>query len=308
LEIREYATPYGAEAELSARRMARRLALSSLGGLYKLTGRLSYLRQNRIQFIYLHHLFPEEEMAFREVLRALGRHHSLISYSEAVERLWQGRIDRPYIAISFDDGLKHCRRAAEILDEFGVSGCFFICPSIVGETDYERLKEFCARKFSMPPTEVMTWDDVETLVKNGHEIGSHTMTHPVLSRISRERMRSEVGGSYECLTRRLGAVKHFAWPEGRFFHFNPAAAKTVFDAGFQSCASAERGCHVTQPEPPQYGLCLRRDYIPARWPWSHIVYFLAANSRKASAKNNQWPDGWFEWIQAAPECARQSMT
>ena len=297
LEIKEYSTPYGEEGVVSARRIARHTALTSLAALYKLTGRMSFLKRNRIQFIYLHHIFEDEEAAFRQALRFLSRSHSLISYSEAVERLWRGEIDRPYVCFSFDDGLKNCLRAARILSEFGVSGCFFICPSIIGETDHRKLKEFCVRKLTLPATEMLTWDDVETLINNGHEIGSHTMSHPVLSRISQERAQHEISQSYESLTGRLGAIKHFAWPEGRFFHFNPAAARAVFDAGFQSCASAERGCHVTRTEPNPSSLCIRRDYLAARWPLSHSAYFLASNSQTASAKSNQWPEGWSERIQ-----------
>jgi peptidoglycan/xylan/chitin deacetylase (PgdA/CDA1 family) len=299
LEIKRYATQYGAEAEFSARRVARHFTLSSLAGLYRLTGRLSSLRRNRVQFVYLHHLFPEEEASFRKILRALSRTHTFLSHSQAVDRLREGRIDKPYLSFSFDDGLKNCLRAAAILEEFGTSGCFFVCPSIVGETDYLRLREICARSFSMPPTDVLDWDDVESLVRAGHEIGGHTMTHPVLSQVSRERLLSEIGETRERLTRRLGGVKHFAWPKGRFFHFSPEAAKAVFDAGFQTCASAERGCHITQPGPLRSGLCLRRDYISARWPWGHVAYFLATNGQTASPKNNQWPDGWFEQIHSA---------
>jgi peptidoglycan/xylan/chitin deacetylase (PgdA/CDA1 family) len=297
LEIKEYSTPYGAEGAMSARRVVRHLALTSLSGLYKLSGRMSLLDRNRIQFIYLHHIFEDEEDGFRRVLRYLSRNHLLISYSEAAERLWLGAIDRPYICVSFDDGLKNCLRAARIMDEFGARGCFFICPSIIGETDERKLKEFCVRKLTLPATEMLTWDDVEALLKTGHEIGSHTMSHNVLSRISAGQMRDEVAGSYECLTRRLGGVKHFAWPEGRFFHFTVDAARAVFDAGFRTCASAERGCHVAMPE-TRSGLCVRRDYIAARWPLSHVAYFLAANSLSASAKCNRWPDEWSERIQA----------
>lgn len=297
MEIREYKSPYGAEAENSMRRWGRHLALTSLASVYTLSGRMSFLDRNRIQFIYLHHIFQDEEAGFRRVLQYLSRRHTLIGYSEAVERLWSGEIDRPYICISFDDGLKNCMRASRILDEFGVSGCFFICPSMVGETDHQKLKEFCVRKLTLPPTEMLTWDDVESLLKSGHEIGSHTMSHHVLSAITPEQVNDEVVWSYESLNRRLGSVKHFAWPEGLFSRFTANAAKTVFQSGYQSCASAERGCHVTSPTTDLNGLCIRRDYIAAKWPLNHIAYFLTANSELASAKCNQWPIEWSDQIQ-----------
>lgn len=297
MAIKTYKSPYGAEAEHRARRWVRHLALSSLASVYQLSGRLSSLDRNRVQFLYLHHIFEDEEAGFRRVLQYLNRRHALIGYSEAVERVWSGEIDRPYICFSFDDGLKNCLSAARILDEFGVPGCFFICPAMVGETDSQKLREFCVRKLTLPPTELLTWDDAETLLANGHEIGSHTMSHHVLSRITSEQAQDEIASSHEVLTRRLGSVKHFAWPEGLYSCFTATAARTVFQAGFQSCASAERGCHVNKVETVRSDLCIRRDYIGAKWPLSHIAYFLMANSQFASAKSNQWPTGWPEQIQ-----------
>lgn len=299
MEIREYKSPYGAEAEHGARRFVRHVALSSLAGVYKLSGQTSFLNRNRIQFLYLHHIFEDEEAGFRSLLADLSRRHTLIGYSEAIEKLWSGEIDRPYVCFSFDDGLKNCLSAARILEEFGVSGCFFICPSMVEETDPQILKEFCIRRLTLPPTELLTWDDAETLLATGHEIGSHTMSHHVLSRIRPEQVCDEVAGSYEVLNRRLGGVKHFAWPEGLFSRITADAASTVFQAGFESCASAERGCHVEKPETDLSGLCIRRDYVAANWPLSHVSYFLTANSKLASSKCNLWPDGWSEQIQAA---------
>ena len=298
MELREYKSPYGAEAEYGARRLVRYAALSSLAGLYRLSGRMASLDRNRIQFLYLHHIFQDEEAGFRRLLGYLSQRHTLISYSDAVEKLWRGEIDRPYICISFDDGLRNCMRAAQIMNEFGVSGCFFICPSLVGETDPKTLKEFCVRRLTLPPTELLTWDDVDQLLAAGHEIGSHTMSHHVLSRISAQQVEDEVADSYAFLARRLGGVKHFAWPEGLFSRITAEAVRTVFRAGFQSCASAERGCHVVKPEPELSKLCIRRDYVAANWPLSHVNYFMTANSEAASVKSNHWPDGWARQIQS----------
>ncbi len=291
MEVKEYLSLYGAEGEVTTRRVVRHLALTSLSQVYKMSGKMSLLGRNRIQFIYLHHIFQNEEAAFRRLLRYLSDAHVLISYSGAVEKLWRGDIDRPYVCLSFDDGLKNCLRAAKVMQEFGLSGCFFICPSIIGETNFAKLQEFCVLRLTLPATEMLDWREVETLLKNGHEIGSHTMSHQVLSRASAAQMQDEIAGSYEYLTRRLGSVKHFAWPEGSFLHFSEAAAKAVFDAGFQSCASAERGCHTVKPE-TRRSLCIRRDYISAHWPLNHGAYFLATNSQKASANCNNWPQAW----------------
>lgn len=292
MEMSLYENQYGIEGITTARTITRGLALHGISALYRLTGRMGALSRNRVQFIYLHHLFPEEEGDFRNLIRTLSHDHCLISFSEAVDRVKSGNIDKPYVCFSFDDGLQHCFRAGQILKEFGVSGCFFICPSFVGEKNGKKLKEICENRFAMPAMDLLSWEEVEQMVSDGHEIGSHTMNHPVLSRVSEWQMQDEISQSYEFLNRKLGQVKHFAWPEGRFFHFTPAAAKLVYDIGFASCVSAERGCHVSKPSLPNF--CVRRDYISARWPLSHSFYFLAKNSLTAIEGTTGWPESWIE--------------
>ncbi|HKX30844.1 MAG TPA: polysaccharide deacetylase family protein [Blastocatellia bacterium] len=294
MELREYTSRYGAEGEVNARSIVRYVALSGLANWYKLMGGMTCLVRERVQFLYLHHTFEEEVEPLRRMLQALSQHYRLISYSEAVKRVLTSNIDRPYLCLSIDDGLKNALRFSQILKEFEVPACFFICPSLVGETNYQRLTEYCSLKFGMPPTELLSWDDVQRILKDGHEIGSHTMTHPVLARLSVPQAEDEIYRSREDLTRRLGRVDHFAWPEGRFFHFSATAAKTVFDAGYKSCASAERGCHVPGQPLSERSLCLRRDYFSANWPLNHVLYFMMKNCLTATPQDSRWPSGWSE--------------
>lgn len=297
LEREVYATRYEQLHSTDFRGVLRHIALSTLSTSHRITGGMaSALSRDRVQFLYMHHVFEDEEDSFRSLLQALSLEHRFVSYSEAVDRVLSGDIDGPYLAVSFDDGLKNCLSAARIMGEFGITACFFVCPPMVGETDYQKIKEFCFQELGMPPTEFLSWDDVETLLREGHEIGSHTMTHPDLARLSVQQVQDEVGESFEVLTDRIGEVKHFSWPYGRFFHFSPAAARTVFDTGFRSCASAERGCHVTNSEKQETDLCIRRDNVVAGWPINHSLYFMARNSQRASVRCDQWPPGWTETI------------
>ena len=278
---------------MHARDILRSGALSMLATFYKATGRMSLaLTRNRIQFLYLHNLPEDERDSFRNLLSKLSAEHRFISYSEAVDRILNDNIDGPYIGISFDDGLKDCLNAAEIMNQFGIKACFFACVSMIGETDVGKIKEFCSQQLYMPPREFLSWRDVDTLLKAGHEIGSHTMTHRNLAKLSEGQVEFEIAKSFEVLSRRLGKVKHFAWPFGHFSDFNSAATKIVFQTGFKSCASAERGCHVARAANGPSSLCIRRDNTVAKWPLDHVLYLMARNSRLASSDSNQWPEGW----------------
>jgi peptidoglycan/xylan/chitin deacetylase (PgdA/CDA1 family) len=297
LEGEGYATRYEQIRSSDFRSLLRHIALSTLGTSYRVTGTMaSALSKDRVQFLYMHHVFGDEEDSFRNLLGRLSLGHRLVSYSEAVDRVLSGDIDGPYVAISFDDGLKNSLRAARILGEFGATACFFLSPTIIGETDHRKIEEFCSQRLGIPPTEFLSWDDVETLLKEGHEVGSHTMTHPDLARLSVQQVQDEVEGSFEVLTERTGDISHFSWPYGRFLHFSPAAAGIVFRTGFKSCASAERGCHVTHSEMQERDLCIRRDHVVAGWPIDHTLYFMARSGRTASMRHDRWPPGWVETI------------
>jgi peptidoglycan/xylan/chitin deacetylase (PgdA/CDA1 family) len=137
----------------------------------------------------------------------------------------------------------------------------------------------------------MDWDDVHALLDEGHEIGSHTLTHADLGRVSRQQLHDEIEGSLDVLNRAIGPVRHFAWPYGHFSHFSAEAARIVFQAGFASCASAIRGCHVAAAEDPRR-LCIRRDNTVVNWPFGHMLYFMARNSAVASESTGTWPSEW----------------
>jgi peptidoglycan/xylan/chitin deacetylase (PgdA/CDA1 family) len=62
---------------------------------------------------------------------------------------------------------------------------------------------------------MMTWDELRQLAADGHEIGSHSLSHPILPSCDDERLRSEVAGSRERLAAALGTViDSFCYPNG----------------------------------------------------------------------------------------------
>jgi peptidoglycan/xylan/chitin deacetylase (PgdA/CDA1 family) len=279
-----------------ARHLVRHAVLDSLSAAEGLIGSVDrHLARPRIHFLYLHHVLLDEEAQFRALLRRLAERHTFLSYSDAVERLGQGVIDRPYIAFSFDDGMRNSLRAAELLGEVGATACFFICTSMVEETRFARIREFSATELHIPPAPFLTWNDCELLIRQGHEIGNHSARHKTLRDVSPQELQDDVAGSLELLRARLGDVKHFAWPRGRFSHMSADAAREVFRAGHVSCASAERGAHVAAAR--GRSLCIRRDHVVAHWPVRHSLWFLARSSKRATAANNDWPPGWLPRIE-----------
>tara|TARA_B100000963_G_scaffold361806_1_gene399811 strand:+ start:16171 stop:17058 length:888 start_codon:yes stop_codon:yes gene_type:complete len=270
------------------RDLLRSKTLDLLSLKNKLCRDKEYLKNPRVQFLYIHHVFEDELYNFDRLLKSLAIDHEFISYSEGVEKILKGEIDRPYIIISSDDGFKNNLDAAKILDRYGIKGCFFINPASIGLSEFKQIKKFCNSNLNFPTTEFMTWDDVESLLNSGHEIGSHTMNHIDISKHSLDEVESELSDSMKLINSKCGSVKHFAYPFGSYSFFNKEAMELVFSLGYESCASAERGCYFEQKKKiNKNDLLIRRDHVVCAWDLDHIFYFLIANSK--SKKNLENP-------------------
>lgn len=271
------------------RAAARYAALDGLTARQKLTGGRSALERPRVHFPYLHAVPPTEEDDFRRLLAKLAEKHTFVSYSEAVDRVKSGDIDKPYVSFSFDDGFASNVRTAAILEEFGAVGCFFVATDFIGVKTLQDAHALFGYTQGIDE-HAMTWGDLEDLKARGHEIGNHTCTHRQISQESPERVRDEIARAAETLRSRLGSVEHFAWPFGRFHHFTDEAARVVFETGHASCASAERGAHVPGGDLADDQICIRRDHIMTSWPLRHSLYFLTQSA--AAAASHTWPQDW----------------
>ncbi len=275
----------------TVRRTIRYCALSTLSAAGQLSGSLpAALRRNRVHLLLFHDVHPQHETSFRRMLESLARDHRFASYSEAVRRIMTGDIDGSYIAVSFDDGRATCFRAARIMTDLGIAACFFVCPSIIGETNPIRVKQFSEQRLREYGVEFLNWNQADQMRKDGHEFGGHTITHANLASLDAGQLQHEVEGCYQQVAERLGPVKHFAWPFGRFANFTGEAARRIFDTGFQSCASAVRGCHLPSGPRNPHDVMLLRENLEPYWPVSHVKYLLAQGSRTARPGNDLWPE------------------
>ena len=277
----------------TARRVARSGFLDVAWAGYRATGRLERgLREPKVQFLYLHYLDRSDGPAFRALLSSLSRTHSFLSYSEAVSRVVDNQIDRPYIAFSFDDGLASAMRGARILEEFGTTACFFVCPRIVGTDDGAAVQRFFSGPLPAYAGPTLSWSDLRALRAAGHEVGSHTLTHRRLATLAEEELRIEIQGSFDEIAEELEPPEHLAWPFGGFSDFSASAVRQAFATGYRSVASAQRGCHIARsggPVRPEQ-VCIRRDHVVASWPKRHVEYFVARNGTDPTWQRSRWPD------------------
>ena len=247
------------------RAAARRAALAALTKLPRSAG-------PGVRIVHYHYVFDDERGRFAEQLRFLAREFSPVSLSEAVERLRLGQARGDEMVVTFDDGFRNqLDNAAPLLAEHGFSACFFLVGDLL-DADRERATAFCRDKLHLPlPVEPLDWDGASRLLELGHEIGSHTQSHPDLTSLAADALLDELVSSREQLSRRLGAARHVSAPYGDRARFSETVAEAARAAGYESCASAIRG--VNRSALDLY--TLHRHHLDASWPIRELRYFLA---------------------------------
>jgi peptidoglycan/xylan/chitin deacetylase (PgdA/CDA1 family) len=107
---------------------------------------------------------------------------------------------------------------------------------------------------------MMTWDEARALIRSGHTVGAHTMTHPNLAHIGIEEARSELGDSKRRLQNELGqSVRHFSYPSPALNpHWNETTLRLTVELGYSTavttvCGAVRRGANP---------FILPRTYVP----------------------------------------------
>jgi peptidoglycan/xylan/chitin deacetylase (PgdA/CDA1 family) len=247
------------------RASARSAALGALSRLPRTSGQ-------GVRIVHYHYVFDDERERFTEQLRFLASEFSPVSLSQAVERLRLGQASGDEVVVTFDDGFRNqLDNAAPLLVEHGFSACFFLVTELLG-ADPARARAFSRDKLHLPlPVEPLDWDSASRLLELGHEIGSHTRSHPNLAALAPEALLDELASSREELSKRLGAVRHVSAPNGDRARFSEAVADAARAAGYESCASAIRG--VNRSALDLYSL--HRHHLSASWSLRELGYFLA---------------------------------
>lgn len=112
-----------------------------------------------------------------------------------------------------------------------------------------------ASEISWPHDAVMNESELRQLATAGHEVGSHSATHELLTQVDDAALAAEVAGSRRTLERRLASpVTAFCYPNGAV---DDRVAEAVRDAGYACAVTTQPGRNA----PGQDRLRLRRWFI-----------------------------------------------
>ena len=126
------------------------------------------------------------------------------------------------LIITFDDGWKNqYRYAFPILKKYNFPATFFIVVNQTGGNLF------------------MNWQQLKELLNSGMEIGSHTISHPNLKKLTSSQLISEIENSKTILEKKLDCqIEVFAYPYGIF---DSKIVETVHKAGYKTARTTISG-------------------------------------------------------------------
>ena len=138
------------------------------------------------------------------------------------------------VVITIDDGARDFHEGGmKILNEHGFQAIqFLVADRIGGINDWDV-------KHGHPALPLMDDGQIREWLAEGHEIGSHSMTHPNLSMLGEAEARRQIVDSKKSLEDRFGVpIRHFCYPHGKF---NAMAEALVEEAGYETASSTRFG-------------------------------------------------------------------
>jgi peptidoglycan/xylan/chitin deacetylase (PgdA/CDA1 family) len=160
-----------------------------------------------------------------EVRHLLGRRYRPVA---AEELLAGGRV----LHVTFDDAFRSVLTVLPTLETLGVPVTIFVCAGYADGGLPLTVPELAPEmQDHLPELETMDWDSLRELADRGVELGSHTVSHSHLTRLSDQELAIELRDSRDRLESEIQRPCRFlAYPYGEHDARVRAAART---AGYQ---------------------------------------------------------------------------
>ncbi|MBD3386329.1 polysaccharide deacetylase family protein, partial [candidate division KSB1 bacterium] len=104
---------------------------------------------------------------------------------------------------------------------------------------------------------LLNFDDIRKMQKNGITFASHTLNHPILTRIPHHQMTKEISESKQILEKELNqCIGYLAYPNGGRDDYDNSVIEQLRQAGYQGACTLIAGINV-HPNPfelKRYGI------------------------------------------------------
>lgn len=126
--------------------------------------------------------------------------YNIVTLKRLYEAIARGEDVSRDVVLTFDDGYSdNYSDAYSIMKKYEVVGTFFVITGKIGHPEY------------------MNSDQIKEIATSGNEIGSHSVSHPDMSRLSGDRLKRELTKSKADLEAMNGiTIYSFCYPAGKF--------------------------------------------------------------------------------------------
>jgi peptidoglycan/xylan/chitin deacetylase (PgdA/CDA1 family) len=123
----------------------------------------------------------------------------LLAVSASQGQVLRQAVPDKLVVLTFDDAaLSHATYVAPLLKKYGFGASFFVCefrPDFADKTKY------------------LSWEQIRQLHRQGFEVGSHTLTHQHVNKLSREQLGAELDSiESRCRQYQIARPTTFAYP------------------------------------------------------------------------------------------------
>lgn len=96
----------------------------------------------------------------------------------------------------------------------------------------------------------LNWDEIRCLMDSGMDVGGHTHTHVISSKVSPSEFKDEVQLSNKIIYKNTSVnCKHFAYPNGRQQDISISSRKILIDEGYLSAVTTIEGSNEAGADP-----------------------------------------------------------
>lgn len=190
--------------------------------------------------------------------------------------------DKP-VLITFDDGyVDNYECAYPIMKKYHMTGTIFLIMDLMEKPGY------------------LTWNQVQSMSKNGMEFGSHTVSHKPLTSFDENRMKYELTQSKQFMEQKLGKrVTCIAYPEGKY---NDLVKTQTKAAGYSLAFTVNTGRDFPWDDPYELD---RVPFFEGPMSFEHFEFRLIFSAFSALLWNTHAYLAHTEWCKPAAKYVPQ---
>lgn len=214
--------------------------------------------------------------------------YRVLHLNEFLAACREGRIIPRSVVLTFDDGHRGVLlHAYPILKRYGFPATLFLATGSIGNRDFPWVRPWLGREEDPEEYRPLSWEEVQFMQGPTISLGSHTMTHPHLGRLSPEEMEWEVVESRRQIEQHTGTKACcFAYPGGIGLYGDHTAEtrKLLLEQGYSCALVSEVGRNDLSSDPFRLrrlgvriedSLALFRAKVEGAYSWVRVMQWAA---------------------------------